>query len=537
MKHLGHRVKESSLEAFGIAQAAKVYWNLTTPELYREAIQRNEGTLVHLGPLAVDTGKYTGRSPKDKFIVKDALTTERVDWGAVNQPMQSEHFAQLKKDLLAATKDKELFVQDVFIGTHPNYRVPVRVITEFAWHSLFVRNMFVRPTKRAMDTHQPAYTIIDLPSFKADPAKHGSRTETVIAMNVTEKLVLIASTEYAGEMKKSAFSLMNYELPARGVMPMHCSANVGPDNETAIFFGLSGTGKTTLSASEGRTLVGDDEHGWSEEGVFNFEGGCYAKIEHLNAQAEPDIYQTTRRFGTLLENVVYDPESFRVNLDDTSKTQNTRAAYPITHIANASTVGYAGHPTNIIFLTADAFGVLPPIAKLTPEQAMYYFLSGYTAKVAGTERGITEPQATFSTCFGAPFMPLKPNVYGELLVQHMKEHRTDVWLVNTGWTGGAYGVGHRMPISYTRGMISAALEHRLDNVAFDSNNVFGLAIPTTCPGVPAEMLNPRNTWQDKTAYDKQARKVAALFNENFKNFEKVVSEAVRQAGPRLEVAA
>jgi phosphoenolpyruvate carboxykinase (ATP) len=537
MKHLGHRVKESSLEAFGIAEAAKVYWNLTTPELYREAIQRNEGTLVHLGPLAVDTGKYTGRSPKDKFIVKDALTNERVDWGAVNQPMQSEQFSQLKKDLLAATKDKELFVQDVFIGTHPNYRVPVRVITEFAWHSLFVRNMFVRPTKRAMDTHQPVYTIIDLPSFKADPAKHGSRTETVIAMNVTEKLVLIASTEYAGEMKKSAFSLMNYELPAKGVMPMHCSANVGPDNETAIFFGLSGTGKTTLSASEGRTLVGDDEHGWSEEGVFNFEGGCYAKIEHLNAQAEPDIYQTTRRFGTLLENVVFDPESFRVNLDDTSKTQNTRAAYPITHIANASNVGYAGHPTNIIFLTADAFGVLPPIAKLTPEQAMYYFLSGYTAKVAGTERGITEPQATFSTCFGAPFMPLEPNVYGELLVQHMKEHRTDVWLVNTGWTAGAYGVGHRMPISYTRGMINAALEHRLDNVTFDSNNVFGLAIPTTCPGVPAEMLNPRNTWQDKAAYDTQARKVAALFNENFKKFEKGVSEGVRQAGPKLEVAA
>jgi phosphoenolpyruvate carboxykinase (ATP) len=537
MRHFGHRVRESSLEAFGVRDAENVYWNLTTPELYSEVIKRGEGALVHLGPLAVDTGKYTGRSPKDKFVVKDKATVDRVDWGTVNQPMEGEKFAALKQDMLAATKGKDLFIQDVFIGTHPKYRVPVRVITEKAWHNLFVRNMFVRPTKRAMDTYEPVYTIIDLPSFKADPSKHGSRTETVIAMNVSEKLVLIGSTEYAGEMKKSAFSLMNYELPAKNVMPMHCSANVGPDNETAIFFGLSGTGKTTLSAAEGRTLIGDDEHGWSDEGVFNFEGGCYAKIEHLSAQAEPEIYQTTRRFGTLLENVVYDPESFRVNLDDTSKTQNTRAAYPITHIANASTVGYAGHPTNIIFLTADAFGVLPPIAKLTPEQAMYYFLSGYTAKVAGTERGITEPQATFSTCFGAPFMPLKPKVYGELLVRQMQEHRTDVWLVNTGWTGGAYGVGHRMPISYTRAMINAALEHRLDNADFDSNNIFGLAIPKTCPGVPSEVLNPRNTWQDKAAYDKQARKVAEMFTDNFKKFAPTVNEVVSKAGPRLELVA
>jgi phosphoenolpyruvate carboxykinase (ATP) len=537
MRHVGHQPKAAALEAFGIHDAATIYWNLTTPELYSEVIKRDEGNLVHMGALAVDTGKYTGRSPKDKFIVKDAATSNRIDWGSVNQPMTGEHFATLKKDMLTATKGKDLYVHDVFIGTHPNYRVPVRVITEFAWHNLFIRNMFVRPTKRALEAHEPVYTIIDLPSFKADPARHGSRTETVIAMNVTEKLVLIASTEYAGEMKKSAFSLMNYELPAKGVMPMHCSANVGPDNETAIFFGLSGTGKTTLSASEGRTLIGDDEHGWSTDGVFNFEGGCYAKIEHLSAQAEPDIYATTRKFGTILENVVYDPESYKVNLDDTTKTQNTRAAYPITHITNASTVGYAGHPNNIIFLTADAFGVLPPISKLTPEQAMYYFLSGYTAKVAGTERGITEPQATFSTCFGAPFMPLKPNVYGELLVKQMQEHRTDVWLVNTGWTGGAYGVGHRMPISYTRAMINAALEHRLDNVKFDSNNVFGLAIPETCAGVPKEVLNPRNTWQDKNAYDKQARKVAEMFTENFKKFEANVTEAVKRAGPKLELVA
>jgi phosphoenolpyruvate carboxykinase (ATP) len=413
----------------------------------------------------------------------------------------------------------------------------VRVITEYAWHSLFVRNMFVRPTRRALEEHRPVYTILDLPSFHADPERHGTRTDTVIAVDVGRKLVLIGATEYAGEMKKSAFSMMNYELPERGVMPMHCSANVGPDNEVGVFFGLSGTGKTTLSATPDRTLIGDDEHGWSDDGVFNFEGGCYAKIEHLSAQAEPEIFDTTRRFGSILENVVFDPENMRVNLDDTSKTQNTRAAYPISHISNASVVGYAGHPTNIIFLTADAFGVLPPISRLSEEQAMYYFLSGYTAKLAGTERGVTEPQATFSACFGSPFMPLRPSVYGSLLVEKIREHRTDVWLVNTGWTGGPYGIGHRMPIAYTRAMIDAALDHRLDKVGYDDDNLFGLAVPVTCPGVPDDVLDPRSTWQDQSAYDDQAHMLATMFAKNFRRYEANVSEAVRTAGPKLETVA
>ncbi len=536
MNHVGHMVKEGSLEAFGIKDAGTVHWNLTTPELYNHALRKGEGSLVHLGPLAVDTGKYTGRSPNDKFIVDDEQSHDLIDWGKVNRPMSPEHFATYKQDMLAATSGKDLFVQDVFIGTHKDYRIPVRVITEYAWHSLFIHNMFVRPTRRALKGHDPVYTIMDLPSFKAEPERHGSRTDTLIGVNVTDKLVLICATEYAGEMKKSAFSLMNYELPEVDVMPMHCSANVGPDNEVAVFFGLSGTGKTTLSATAERTLIGDDEHGWTDDGVFNFEGGCYAKIEHLSAQAEPEIYATTRRFGSILENTVYDPETYRVNLDDTSKTQNTRAAYPITHISNASTVGYAGQPTNIIFLSADAFGVLPPLAKLTKEQAMYYFLSGYTAKLAGTERGVSEPQATFSPCFGEPFMPLRPSVYGNLLVKKIDQHDTDVWLVNTGWTGGPYGEGERMSIAYTRAMIQAALEHRLDGVDFDSDNIFGLAIPTSCPGVPDNVLNPRNTWQDKAAYDKQAEKLAGMFAENFKRFEANVSDEVKAAGPKVGTA-
>ena len=537
MEHIGHNVKAASLEAFGIGEAAKVHWNLTTPELYTEVLRRGEGTLVHLGALAVDTGKYTGRSPKDKFVVRDTLTDDKVAWGAVNQPLQPTQFEVLKRDMLASTRGKDLFVRDVFVGAHPDYRVPVRIVTEFAWHSLFVHNLFVRPTRRALETHEPKYTILDLPSFRADPERHGTRTETVIALGLSEKLVLIGATEYAGEMKKSAFSVMNFELPGHGVMPMHCSANVGPENEVAVFFGLSGTGKTTLSATPDRTLVGDDEHGWSDEGIFNFEGGCYAKIEHLSAQAEPEIYGTTRRFGTILENVVVDPETLRVNLDDTSKTQNTRAAYPITHISNASVVGYAGQPSNVIFLTADAFGVLPPLAKLSPEGAMYYFLSGYTAKLAGTERGVTEPQATFSACFGEPFMPLKPSVYAELLAEKVRESGADVWLVNTGWTGGPHGVGHRVPISYTRAMISAALEHRLDGAEFRDDPVFGIAVPKACPGVPAEMLNPRATWPDGAAYDAQAERVAGLFAENFRRFEGEVSDAVKRAGPSVEVGA
>ncbi len=533
MKHVGHSIKEGTLEAFGIAAAGTVHWNLTTPELYGAALQRGEGCLAHLGPLVVDTGKYTGRSPTDKFIVRDATTEDTVGWGAINQSMTPDGFATLRTAALAASRGLDLFVQDVFVGAHPDYRVAVRVITEYAWHSLFVRNMFVRPTRRAAEGFTPTYTILDLPSLRADPATMGTRTETVIAMNLTDKLVIIGSTEYAGEMKKAAFSMMNFELPARGVMPMHCSANVGPDNEVALFFGLSGTGKTTLSATSERTLIGDDEHGWSDDqGVFNFEGGCYAKIEHLSARSEPEIFETTRRFGTILENVVMDEETRRVNLDDTSKTENTRAAYPITHISNASSVGFAGQPSDIIFLSADAFGVLPPIARLTPEQAMYYFLSGYTAKLAGTERGVNEPQATFSVCFGGPFMPRPASVYAELLAEKIRRHDARVWLVNTGWTGGPYGVGHRMQISYTRAMIGAALEGRLDHVAFKTEPMFGLSIPRTCPGVPSDVLDPRATWNDEHAYDEQARKVARMFAENFARFEAKVSPAVVAAGPK-----
>ncbi len=531
MDHRGHSIEVQTLEDLGIREASTIYWNLTTPELYTEALRREEGRLVHLGPLAVDTGKYTGRSPRDKFIVRDDTTLHRIDWGEVNQPLTSEHFENIRRDIIQHTRGLDLFVQNVFVGTHPDYRVPVRVITELAWHSLFVRNLFVLPTWRALESHQPVYTIIDLPSFRADPARHGSRTETIIAMSLSEKLVLIGSTEYAGEMKKSAFSMMNFELPERRVMPMHCSANVGPENEVAIFFGLSGTGKTTLSATQDRALIGDDEHGWADAGVFNFEGGCYAKIEHLSAQAEPEIYQTTRRFGTILENVVVDPQTYRVNLNDTSKTANTRAAYPISHISNATVVGYAGHPTNIIFLTADAFGVLPPISRLTLDQAMYYFLSGYTAKVAGTERGIAEPQATFSVAFGEPFMPLKPHIYAELLAERVESCKAHVWLVNTGWTGGPYGVGHRIPIAYTRAMIEALLDHQLDRITFHTDPIFGLSFPETCPGVPKEILDPRSTWADPGAYDLQARALASMFVENFERFSGQVAEEVRRAGP------
>ena len=532
MEHLGHHSRPGSLERLGLTGASRVYWNLTTAELYTEAIKRDEGLLAHLGPLVVDTGLYTGRSPKDKFIVKDATSAKEVNWGSINQPMSPEHFGRLKAALLEAARDQKLFAQDLFVGAHPDYRVPIRVITQLAWHSLFARNLFIRPTpKSRKDYPEPLYTVIAMPSFKADPQTMGTRSETVITMSLSEKLVLIGATAYAGEIKKAVFSLLNYELPFKDVLPMHCSANVGPDNDVALFFGLSGTGKTTLSATAGRTLIGDDEHGWAEAGIFNFEGGCYAKIEHLSAQAEPEIYQTTRRFGTVLENVVLDPETRRVDLNDTSRTQNTRAAYPISHISNASLTGFAGQPSDVVFLTADAFGVLPPIARLSHEQALYYFLSGYTAKVAGTERGVAEPQATFSTCFGAPFMPLRPSVYADLLGRNLRRHDTSVWLVNTGWTGGPYGIGERMPIAYTRAMIRAALDDRLDKVAYRRDNRFGLAIPESCPDVSNTILDPQQTWSDQEAYHHQAARLAAMFIKNFRQFESDVPAAVKAAGP------
>jgi phosphoenolpyruvate carboxykinase (ATP) len=504
--------------------------NPSPATLVEQALLRGEGKLAAGGALAADTGRFTGRSPKDRFIVRDAETEPGVAWGTVNQPLSEAHFQTLKRDMLAAAAEKTLFVQDLYVGTEAQHRLRVRITTEYAWHSLFARNMFVRG--RGLNWDDGAdFAVLDLPSFRADPARHGCRSDAVIAVSFSEKLVLIAATEYAGEIKKSIFSVLNYLLPERGVVPMHCSANVGDDGRSALFFGLSGTGKTTLSADSQRTLVGDDEHGWSEQGIFNFEGGCYAKVVNLTAAAEPEIYSTTGRFGTVLENVVLEPQTRAVDFTDTRKTENTRASYPISFIPNASTSGQAGHPSTVVFLTADAFGVLPPIAKLSPEAAMYHFLSGYTAKVAGTERGVTEPTATFSTCFGAPFMPRSPGVYAQLLGDKLRQHGAAVWLVNTGWSGGPFGVGSRMELVHTRAMVRAALAGTLDEVPLETHPVFNVAVPTHCPGVPDEILEPRATWRDPEAYDAQARKLADMFRENFKQYTGV-PDAVREAGPR-----
>lgn len=521
------------LENHGIRNVNTIYWNLSTPLLYEEAIRRREARLAHLGPLVVRTGQHTGRAPNDKFIVKEPSSADKVWWGKINKPIAPEQFEILKKRLLAYLQGKDLFVQDCFAGADPQYRLPIRVITETAWHSLFARDMFIRATPEELAAHQPQFTVINAPNFHADPEIDGTRSEVFIALNFAQKTVLIGGTQYAGEIKKSIFTVLNYLLPQQRVLSMHCSANIGSSGETAIFFGLSGTGKTTLSADPTRTLIGDDEHGWSDRGVFNFEGGCYAKVIRLSPTAEPEIYDTTRRFGTLLENVAFDSVTGRLGLDDDSLTENTRAAYPISHISNATRDGLGGHPTNIIMLTADAFGVLPPIAKLTPAQAMYHFLSGYTAKVAGTEKGVTEPTATFSTCFGAPFMALSPTVYANLLGEKIAQYQVTVWLVNTGWSGGPYGVGQRMKIAYTRAMVHAALNGALEDVATLSDPIFGIAVPTTCPDVPSEVLNPRNTWADQAAYDAQARKLAHMFVENFKTFADQVSPDVREAGPRV----
>jgi phosphoenolpyruvate carboxykinase (ATP) len=424
-----------------------------------------------------------------------------------------------------------LYVLDCYAGADPAYRLPVRVISEYAWHNLFCRNLFI-DDPAAASAQAPEFTVIDSPSFKADPQRHGTRTECVIALNFAKRLVLVGGTSYAGEMKKSIFSVLNYLLPLRNVLPMHCSANIGASGDVALFFGLSGTGKTTLSSDPDRQLIGDDEHGWSDRGVFNFEGGCYAKTIRLSAEAEPQIYATTRRFGTVLENVVFDPVTRALNLDDDRHTENTRAAYPISFIDNAVASGQGGHPANIVMLTADAFGVLPPIARLSPQGAMYHFLSGYTAKVAGTEKGVTEPSATFSTCFGAPFLPLPPGRYARMLGENIEKHKSRVWLVNTGWSGGPYGTGRRMKIAYTRLMIKAALSGALDNVAYETDPVFNLDVPATCPGVPADVLKPRTTWANPADYDKQAAKLAKMFVDNFKNFEADVAVDVRAAGPK-----
>ncbi|SFB54661.1 phosphoenolpyruvate carboxykinase (ATP) [Rhizobium sp. NFR07] len=535
MQQLGQFNPANGVAAIGLEKVSRVSYNLSEVELYEEALRKGEADLTIDGALRAVTGQHTGRSPKDKFVVRDATTEDKIWWDN-NKPMSPEHFAVLKADMLAHAAGRELYVQDLVGGADQDNALPTRVVTELAWHALFIRNLLIRPKRDTLTTFEQKLTIINLPSFKADPERHGCRSETVIACDLANGLVLIGGTSYAGENKKSVFTVLNYLLPATGVMPMHCSANVGKDGDTAVFFGLSGTGKTTLSADPARTLIGDDEHGWGENGVFNFEGGCYAKAIKLSAEAEPEIYSATRRFGTVLENVVLD-ENRVPDFDDNSLTENTRSAYPLHFIPNASETGLAPHPKTIIMLTADAFGVMPPIAKLTPEQAMYHFLSGYTAKVAGTEKGVTEPEATFSTCFGAPFMPRHPAEYGNLLKELIAKHGVDCWLVNTGWTGGAYGTGRRMPIKATRALLTSALNGSLKNAEFRTDANFGFAVPVSVDGVENAILDPRSTWADGLAYDNQAAKLVSMFIKNFEKFEAHVDAKVKDAAPGLLIAA
>jgi phosphoenolpyruvate carboxykinase (ATP) len=527
----GRVVSCFGLEYQGVKNYPAAHWNLTPSALYEHSLDRQLATLAHGGALVVSTGACTGRSPDDKFIVEEPASRDDIWWGEVNVSMTPAHFARLQGKMREHLAGRELFVQDVYAGADPSYRLAVRVVSESPWHSLFTHNMFIVPPADALGDFKPEFTVLHAPSLCADPVTDGTNSEVFIAVSFAERLVLIGGTLYAGEIKKSIFSVLNYLLPERGVLPMHSSANIGPAGDTAIFFGLSGTGKTTLSADGVRKLIGDDEHGWSDNGVFNFEGGCYAKVIRLSQKAEPEIYATTQRFGTILENVVVDPVSRRLDLDDARYTENTRASYPLDFIPNSSETGCGGLPENIVMLTADAFGVLPPISRLSPEQAMYHFLSGYTARVAGTEKGLgKEPEATFSTCFGAPFMPRHPSVYARMLGRKMKDTRAKCWLVNTGWTGGAYGVGERMAIAHTRAMVRAALDGRLAEVSTVRHPDFGLAVPEACPDVPTEVLDPRNTWPDKTAYDHTARELTQRFESNFKQFESYVDEPVRAAG-------
>jgi phosphoenolpyruvate carboxykinase (ATP) len=506
--------------------------NLTVPRLIEYALRREEGVVTDHGAFAAVTTPKTGRSPRDKFVVADPESQERIWWDK-NGRMEADAFDRLHADVRAFLDTRELFVQDLFGGADPAFRLSVRFITPSAWHALFVRHMFIRPQPADLARFQPGFTVLHAPEFQADPSRHGTRGGTFIALNFARRIVLIGGTRYAGEMKKSIFTVLNYLLPLEGVLPMHCSANVGADHDTAIFFGLSGTGKTTLSADPARSLIGDDEHGWSDTGVFNFEGGCYAKVIRLRPESEPEIFAATRTFGTVLENVVLDPATRSVDYDADRITENTRACYPIHYIGNHLPGGVGGHPVNIVFLTADAFGVMPPVARLTPDQAMYHFLSGYTAKVAGTEAGVTEPTATFSACFGAPFLPLHPTVYARMLGEKIARHGARVWLVNTGWTGGAFGTGSRMKLGYTRAMVRAALSGQLDRARYHEDSVFGLAIPGAVPDVPASVLDPGRTWSDPAAYDVQARKLAGMFRENFEQFKAHVPAAVLEAGPRV----
>jgi phosphoenolpyruvate carboxykinase (ATP) len=510
--------------------------NLSVAELYEDAIRAGEGMIAAQGPLVVRTGKHTGRSPRDKFIVQEPSSASKIWWGEVNQPISEERYERLRSRLVDYLSDRTLYAQDCFIGAHPDHRRSLRVYTETAWASIFAENLFRRPSAADLRSFRPTFTIVDVPSFKADPKTEGTRTETAILVHLRRMEILIVGTEYAGEIKKSAFTVMNYLMPDEAVLPMHSSVNVGAHGDAAVFFGLSGTGKTTLSADPERSLIGDDEHGWGGDGVFNFEGGCYAKTIRLSPMYEPDIFQTTRRFGTILENVDLDPATRELNLDSERFTENTRGAYPLEFIGNADPTGIAGPPRTVVLLTADAFGVLPPISRLTHAQAAYHFISGYTAKLAGTEIGIREPRATFSACFGAPFMPRHPGEYARMFRDRLADGDVPVWLVNTGWTGGPYGTGERMNINHTRSMVRAALDGRLAGVPTLTDPIFGIEVPTSCPDVPATFLQPRATWQDRDAYDRQARALAVMFAENFAAYADGVPEEVRAAGPRIDPA-
>jgi phosphoenolpyruvate carboxykinase (ATP) len=530
-------VCEYGLDQIGLTNLGNVYWNRSTPALYENAIRQSEAQIAHLGPLVVRMGQYTGRAARDKYIVDEPQSSGSIWWGRINVKYPQERFNALHRHMCAYLRGKKVFVQDCYAGADERYRLSVRIITEFAWHSLFARNMFIQqPREReAIRRFRPEFTVLHCPSFHTDPDEHGTRSGTFVALDLARKLILIGGTAYGGEIKKSVFTALNYILPGRGILSMHCSANVGKDDpdDVAIFFGLSGTGKTTLSADPNRLLVGDDEHGWSDDGIFNFEGGCYAKVINLSKESEPEIYECTRRFGTILENVAMDPAIRSVDLNDARFTENTRASYPLTHIPNIVRSGTARHPRNVMLLTADAFGVLPPIARLTPEQAMYHFISGYTAKVAGTEAGVVEPSATFSACFGAPFMVRHPSAYAQLLAKKLTKHKTSCWLVNTGWTGGPHGVGSRMSIKATRALLNAALDGSLANVQMDVDRYFGFLVPRQARGVPSELLNPRGTWGDPNAYDQQAKKLAGMFQKNFEQFEDGTPSEVAAAGPRI----
>jgi phosphoenolpyruvate carboxykinase (ATP) len=531
-------VSSFGLDKLGFTGMRTAHWNLPPARLVEMAVQRGEAMLASEGPLVCDTGQHTGRSPGDKFLVRDPAVDADIWWGDVNRPFEKEKFDALLDRARQHLEDRDVWVFDGYAGADPRFRLNVRVITETAWHNLFARNMFLREEDgEVLSRFEPSFTVVNVPSLLADPSRDGTRSSTFILLDLARRMVLIGGTQYAGEIKKSIFSVMNYYLPKQQVMSMHCSANYGAGkDDVALFFGLSGTGKTTLSADPLRTLIGDDEHGWSDQGVFNIEGGCYAKVIRLSPQGEPEIYRTTRSFATVLENVTCDRESRRLDLDDDSKTENTRACYPLTQLENVDLGGQAGHPRNIVFLTCDAFGVLPPISRLTEEQAMYHFLSGYTAKVAGTEKGVTEPKVTFSTCFGSPFLPLHPGVYAGMLGEKLKQHNANVWLLNTGWTGGPYGVGRRIQLGYTRRMVTAALAGELDGVETWTDPIFGLAVPVHVEGVPDQVLRPRETWQNPSDYDAKASQLADMFADNFEKYEAGVSEEVKSAGPRKVAA-